>query len=556
MKISIDSPVLIIIQSRLSSTRLPAKALLPIAGYPSVVLCALRAENSSHSVLVATSDEEPDDLIVNVLDLNGIQFFRGSHNNVLSRFTKATESFPEHTLIVRLTADNVFPDGSFIDELLEQFLGAGVDYLGTNSPNDGLPYGMSAEVFTLNCLRQADKNAISKHDREHVTPWIKTNCKVAQFSYSNAGLDWVRYRCTLDNYDDYLRLARVSKEIYDPVNVSWQDLVAQLKKTSYDQGALYAPALQMQDGIMHSRLTLGTVQLGLEYGVANATGLPNSAQIISLLQSASSHGVSCFDTARAYGKSEEEIGNFLSSGYQNQVRVVTKLGLLNELTDSSSEASVISAVNASFFQSCHSLGLKKIDTFLLHRWDHYVGWGGAVWKRLLELKNSGLIRVLGVSVSNPNEAIEALQDSEIGHLQCPVNLLDWRWKSEDFITAVSARPDVVIHARSVLLQGLLTLDTKDWFSMPELDTNKVCNFLDKMVVDLERENRIDLCIAYVLSLPWVTSLVIGVETLEQLQTNLGYMNKPLSIDELKMIEENCPLVPEQFLNPANWKAYQ
>ena len=556
MEISIDSPVLIIIQSRLSSIRLPAKALLPIAGYPSVVLCALRAASSQRSVLVATSDEEPDDLIVSALDSNEIQFFRGSHSNVLGRLTKAAESFPQHTLIVRLTADNVFPDGNFIDELLQQFLNAGVDYLGTNSPNDGLPYGMSAEVFTLNCLRQADKSAISEYDREHVTPWIKNNCKSAQFSYSKAGLDWARYRCTLDNYDDYLRLSRVFKKISDPINVSWQDLIVQLKKTSSDQGALYAPAIQMQDGVMHSRLTLGTVQLGMEYGVANATGVPNSIEIMNLLQNALSHGVSCFDTARAYGKSEEEIGEFLSLGNQNQVRVVTKLGLLNELTVSSSMASVISAVNASFFQSCHSLGLKKIDTLLLHRWDHYAGWGGAIWKRLVELKNSGLIRVIGASVSNPNEAVEALQNPEIGHLQFPVNLLDWRWRSEGFITAVSARPDVVIHARSVLLQGLLTLDAKDWFSISGLDANKLCTFLDKMVVDLKRKNRIDLCIAYVLSLPWVTSLVIGVETLEQLQNNLGYLHKPLSIDELKMIEENCPLVPEQFLNPANWKAYQ
>lgn len=556
MEVSIDSPVLIIIQSRLSSTRLPAKALLPIAGYPSVVLCALRAASSGRSVLVATSDEEPDDLIVSALDSNEIQFFRGSHSNVLSRLTKAAENFPQHTLIVRLTADNVFPDGNFIDELLQQFINAGVDYLGTKSPNDGLPYGMSAEVFTLNCLRQADKNAISEYDREHVTPWIKANCKAAQFSYSKAGLDWARYRCTLDNYDDYLRLSRVFKKISDPINVSWQDLIAQLKKTSYDHGALYAQAIQMQDGVMHSRLTLGTVQLGMEYGVANTTGVPNSIKIMSLLQNALSHGVNCFDTARAYGKSEEEIGEFLSLGNQNQVRVVTKLGLLNELTESSSKASVISAVNASFFQSCHSLGLKKIDTLLLHRWDHYTGWGGAVWKRLVELKNSGLIRVIGASVSNPNEAVEALLNPEIGHLQFPVNLLDWRWRSEGFITAVSARPDVVIHARSVLLQGLLTLDAKDWFSMPELDANKLCTFLDKMVIDLKRENRIDLCIAYVLSLPWVTSLVIGVETLEQLQTNLGYLNKALSIEELKMIEENCPIVPEQFLNPANWNAYQ
>src|SRR2546427_796896 len=139
---SASHPTLVVIQSRLASTRLPAKALLPLAGRPTVVLCAQRAANSGLPVVIATSDEPTDDAIAAESARAGIACLRGSHDDVLKRFADATQELPDDATIVRLTADNVFPNGAFVEALLGEFHRRRLTYLGTGSPQDGLPYGM------------------------------------------------------------------------------------------------------------------------------------------------------------------------------------------------------------------------------------------------------------------------------------------------------------------------------------------------------------------------------------------------------------------------------
>ena len=190
--------VLVLIQARLASSRLPAKALLPLAGMPSLVLCARRAANTGLDVCVATSDTRADDAIAAAVDAAGVRVFRGSHLDVLARFDAAARDLPEDAVVVRLTADNVFPDGAFVQHLLDTFAGTGAEYLGTGSPQDGLPYGMSAEVFTATALRRAARTATDAADREHVTPWIRRHCRIARFACDGAPAHWSRLRCSLD----------------------------------------------------------------------------------------------------------------------------------------------------------------------------------------------------------------------------------------------------------------------------------------------------------------------------------------------------------------------
>jgi len=108
----------IFLQARLSSKRLPAKALLPIAGMPVVVLAAKRAGNHGRKVTVLTSDEQEDDLLVSSLQQVAIPFYRGPQDDVLGRFLAASKNFDEQAIIVRLTADNVMPDGALIEDAL------------------------------------------------------------------------------------------------------------------------------------------------------------------------------------------------------------------------------------------------------------------------------------------------------------------------------------------------------------------------------------------------------------------------------------------------------
>lgn len=545
--------VIVVIQSRMASTRLPAKALLPLGGVPSVALCALRASNTGLDTVVATSDEAVDDGIANALQKEGIKCFRGPQDDVLKRFVLATAHLNEADIVVRLTADNVFPDGQFVENLLAAFEESRADYLGTSSPLDGLPYGLSGEVFTAGILRKMDRGANSAHDREHVTAWIRRIGNVALFTPPDVQPTWSRLRCTLDSFGDYKRLMQVFDGVSNPGSISWSELVIRLDSVSPPLGER-CPFTVLSDGSLCSELVLGTAQLGMAYGIANKTGMPTSTQSAELLQEAIESGITTLDTARAYGESEIRIGGLLSSEYLDRINVVTKLDALADLPDDASPACVKKMVDESVFHSCHDLRRDCIDTLLLHRWEHHDKWDGLVWKRLLELRSSGIIRRLGVSVSHPSEAMKALKDAQITHIQSPVSLLDWRWRDPHFLAARKERSDVIWHARSVLLQGLLILDPEHWPHTLDTDPKELGTILDNLVLKLGREDRVDLCIAYVRSLSWVTSLVIGMDNVNQLRDNLRRFHLPRLTEAQRMeVEHALPHMPETLLNPALWK---
>ncbi|OGJ87045.1 MAG: hypothetical protein A2268_15145 [Candidatus Raymondbacteria bacterium RifOxyA12_full_50_37] len=165
----------IFIQARFSSTRLPGKVLLPVDRLPVVALCARRAANTGLDVTVLTSTDKTDDVVEAVLSRYDIPCFRGPLNNVFKRFLLASAQFPDADIIVRLTADNLLPDGSFIQELVDQLRKERLNYLGTSSPEDSLPYGLSAEAFTMASLRSMEKYANDPAVLEHVTPKLRAD---------------------------------------------------------------------------------------------------------------------------------------------------------------------------------------------------------------------------------------------------------------------------------------------------------------------------------------------------------------------------------------------
>ena len=116
----------IIMQARTNSSRLPGKAMLPVGGYASAVLAALRASNLGLETFVATSSDASDDALAHVLDQNEICVVRGPLEDVLARYALAAAELPENCVVVRLTGDNVVPDGRFIQELVSAFAESGV----------------------------------------------------------------------------------------------------------------------------------------------------------------------------------------------------------------------------------------------------------------------------------------------------------------------------------------------------------------------------------------------------------------------------------------------
>lgn len=298
-----------------------------------------------------------------------------------------------------------------------------------------------------------------------------------------------------------------------------------------------------------AEFVLGTVQLGLPYGAANRTGKPSREAAVALVRRAVAAGIRCFDTAHAYGDAEERLGEALSG---LPVFVVTKLGPLGDLAENAGTAEVLAAVEASVTQSCAALRTNRLDCLLLHRAVHRTAFGGVLWQRLLAYKIAGVIGKLGVSVQSTAEAAAALECPDVQHIQLPFNLLDWRWAG--IIAAFAARPDVTVHVRSVLLQGLLAAgDPSVWPVIAGVDPSALLAELDRLVHELHRDSAADLCMAYARGQAFISGVVIGLETETQLEENLRLMrNPPLSPAECRLVEERLPHCPEQLLNPALW----
>jgi len=534
-----------VIQARTNSSRLPGKVLLPVKGMPLVVLAARRAANTGRQVIVATSLETTDDFLAETLQIHGISSYRGSLDNTLERFVTALEDYNDETPVFRLTADNVLPDGALLDEIEQYFIEHHLDYLCCNGEKSGLPYGMSVELTRLRHLRDAAASTTCKYDQEHVTPYIRR--KFGEYYFEKyRELSNGHFRCTVDCLDDYLAIQQLFSDIDDPIQVSAFTLVEQLGSCSY----------QPWQRIPARKLVLGTAQLGMQYGIANLSGKPDQSMAEQLIKSAIANGAAFIDTARAYGNSEEVIGTALRSGWEGRSRVVTKLSPLTHCPVDANQEVIDAFVDASIYASCSSLRMQRLDVLMLHRASHMTDWNGAVWKRLLQHKAKATFNALGVSVQSPAELELALASPEVGFIQMPFNVLDWRWDQMiPKIIAQKQQRDVVIHVRSALLQGLLPSKSCEyWQKANAAQPENIMEWLAEQTQNNGKTSIADFCLSFVKSFSWVDGLVIGMETLDQLAENVKILcGDDFSQQEIASILATRPKLEENSLNPSCWR---
>jgi aryl-alcohol dehydrogenase-like predicted oxidoreductase/spore coat polysaccharide biosynthesis protein SpsF (cytidylyltransferase family) len=544
--------VLVILQARTASARLPGKALLPVAGYPCAVLAALRAANQGDQVLAATSHDASDDELAMAFQNHRLEVFRGPLHDVLGRYYFATLNLPSDSIVIRLTGDNLLPDGGFVRELISAFSQSGVDYLSVSSPNSRLPYGLSGEAFRIDLLRKAHAVATSDYDREHVGPWMARNCCVGVFSPQCLGQsDYSHLRCTIDDDEDYKRILRLFDGVNDPRKAGWIDLTQKLNSLPGEPS--FRVPYTVINNRAHSAMTLGTVQLGMEYGAMNRTGKPCRPVALEIIRHAIAHGVTALDTARSYGESEDILGEALGGAWGSRAEVITKLDTLASVSQQESAAHVRAAVDRSLNDSCNALRTNQLAVVLLHRWDHHGAWHGAAWRHLVQLRDKGKIGRLGASVYEPSEAFAALDDPDIQHLQLPLNVLDSRWKAQGIDREVAARRDVVVHARSAFLQGILLHPADCWPASREYDAHSCVERLQEIARKAGRDSVADLCLAYVRSQSWITSVVVGCETMSQLRQNLRLFRLPkLTLEQCEELEQSVGVAPDDLLNPSKW----
>jgi spore coat polysaccharide biosynthesis protein SpsF len=218
----------IIIQARMGSTRLRGKVMNILSDNTVLghVVNRLQQTYCKENVIIATTDEECDDEIYNFALSNNIKVFRGSQNDVLSRYYHCAVKYGLDG-IVRVTSDCPVIDPLIINKMLEIYLDEKYE-LVTNvaiNPSDRtFPRGIDAEIFSFDILKNAFKNAYKEYHREHVTPYLYENSKSIYF-YKN-DKDLSKYRWTLDTQEDMDLINEIYRYLYKGVhNFYMQDIV-------------------------------------------------------------------------------------------------------------------------------------------------------------------------------------------------------------------------------------------------------------------------------------------------------------------------------------------
>jgi len=240
--------VVVIVQARMSSSRLPGKVMMSLLGKSLLARMIERLQMIRHEVviIIATSVNAEDDIIEQEAAMLGLQCYRGSSDNVLERHYMAAIKH-NADVVLKIPSDCPLIDPRIIDETLDLFFEKrGVyDYVSNLHPASW-PDGNDVEIMTMPCLEKTWRLAERALELEHTTPYIWEN--PLQFNIGNvswnSGLDYsMSHRFTIDYKEDYDFIARVYEELY-PNNpgFSCDDILNLLieKPEIYELNAAYA----------------------------------------------------------------------------------------------------------------------------------------------------------------------------------------------------------------------------------------------------------------------------------------------------------------------------
>ncbi|MET0545725.1 MAG: glycosyltransferase family protein [Caulobacterales bacterium] len=192
----------VIIQARLTSTRLPGKVLKEISGATALQRCLDRCRRipGMDALIVAVPDTEQDEPVATEALRCGAAVVRGHATDVLNRYAKAARA-AQADIVMRVTSDCPLIDPGICGRVLELFERSGADYASNNMPAR-FPHGLDCEVFKADLLLRADLEAKHPYEREHVTPWLRKNRDLVHACLLGPGRGLESMRWTLDHAED------------------------------------------------------------------------------------------------------------------------------------------------------------------------------------------------------------------------------------------------------------------------------------------------------------------------------------------------------------------
>jgi len=296
-----------------------------------------------------------------------------------------------------------------------------------------------------------------------------------------------------------------------------------------------------------SKITLGTVQLSMKYGISNVTesSFKTTNQV---LKTAKKLGISSFDTSPQYGNIEKTLGNFFEKEKIENPTVISKIPSI-QFIEKPNFDDVYNKVKKYIIKSLNDLNLKKIPVCLIHNPEDMSNFDGMVVKSLELLKQNGHIEKIGCSVYTIKDVEKFLKINEFEVIEIPINLFNTKILNDKTLLQLKEK-NIIILARSVFLQGLFFLDP---YNLPP-KVEKAKKYLIELnkISDNYSISIPNLALSFVNSQKHISSIIIGVENSQQLSQNIEWSNTTLPQKIEKIILEKFSNIPESVNNPLEW----
>lgn len=225
--------IVAIIQARMTSSRLPGKVLIDIAGFPMLSHVVRRVSSAKmvDQTVIATTEDSADNPIADFCHSNGFSIFRGHPFDVLDRYYQAALKF-EADIIVRITADCPLMDPALIDSLLQSFLDAEVDFAANRLPppwKRSYPIGLDIECVRFDALKKAWQEAESQFEREHVMPYFYDQPGRFKILLTQNEPDYGEKRWTVDTPKDLELVTKIFEKFAPRIDFSWLEVIEMVK---------------------------------------------------------------------------------------------------------------------------------------------------------------------------------------------------------------------------------------------------------------------------------------------------------------------------------------
>ncbi len=304
-----------------------------------------------------------------------------------------------------------------------------------------------------------------------------------------------------------------------------------------------------RSGIDVSEISFGTVSLGVPYGIGvnGKADMPSESEAVELLRSALDQGVNFFDTARAYGCSEERIGKAFKNKRKDAVICTKCAHLYDENRCLPSDEKLKSIIDTSLNESLKALQTDYVDVYMMHNADIKILANQEIMNVFFRYKKKGAARAIGVSTYSVEETRVAIESGVWDVIQLAYNLLD---QSQAELFSLAEQHGVGIVVRSVLFKGILTDRGRNLH--PELKSVEQYRHAYNELLSEQIPALSGLATKFVLSQKEVSSVLVGIDKPEYLQSALDVADGNYLDEKTLMAAENMAYPDPSFLNLAEW----